>query len=238
MNTTSKPCFARWWSALLLGVTFGASFGVGAAEPGFYVGGLYGQISKDEDSSLLDAHILALYNELEYSPAVRSSRFDTDDTTWGFFGGYRLFQNLAFEAGYLSVGKDVLRESSSGSFVDENGENVAESWAMSVGVRSTGFAISALGVLPVTYNWELFARGGVFLASNTMSRYASNFTSFSAGDQITESSADFLAGVGAGYTLAEVYQLRAEYMRMFDAGAKEFGEADIDLLTVGITVRF
>jgi hypothetical protein len=189
----------------------------------------------------LNALMSGLYGDLGFTPVTRTNRLESDDTTWGFFGGYRLFQNLAFEAGYMSLSKDVLREYATGTFLNTGVTPPAlenEAWSMSFGVRSTGFAISVLGVLPLTYNWELFARGGVFLGSNTLSLYAINQDGFGGADQVTESSADFIAGIGAGYTLAEVYQIRAEFQRVFDAGAKEYGETDADLLTIGITVNF
>jgi OmpA-like transmembrane domain len=109
---------------------------------------------------------------------------------------------------------------------------------MSVGTRTKGFALSALGVLPITYNWEVYARGGVLFGSNTESIFGVNQEGFPVAAQFSESSTDFLAGVGASYMLAEVYQLRAEFQRIFDAGAGAFGEADLDLMTVGITVKF
>jgi hypothetical protein len=239
MNKRRSPFLAIALGAIALGAPALSS----AAELGFYVGGQYGATSKDESvtANVLDASIAGLYGDLGFTPVTRTGRFESDDTTWGFFGGYRLFQNLAFEAGYMSLSKDVLREYATGTFVNTgvNPPRVEdEGWSMSFGVRTTGFAISALGVLPLTYNWELFARGGVLLGSNTLSLYALNQDGFGGADQVTESSADFLAGVGAGYTLAEVYQIRAEFQRVFDAGAEEFGETDADLITIGITVNF
>lgn len=224
-------------------IALGAPAFSSAAELGFYVGGQYGQTSKDDSvaAGVLDGVIVSLYDDLGYTPATRDSRLETDDQTWGFFGGYRLFQHLAFEAGYLSLSKDVLREYSTGTFLNSGVNppvNEPEAWSTSMGVRSTGFTLSALGVLPITYNWELFARGGIFLGSNTLSLYAINQDGFGGADQVTESSADFLAGVGVGYTLAEVYQLRAEFQRIFDAGAKEYGETDVDLISIGVTVSF
>lgn len=215
----------------------GGPLAVHAAELGFYVGGQYGN-SSTEDNTQLDAVTLSLYDELRFVPDQRSNRLQTEDTIWGFFGGYRLLPNLAFEAGYMSLGKQVLRETSSGTFFPTTSSPVAESWTMSVGVKTTGFSLSALGVLPITYNWEIYARGGVFFAQNTLSLYANNQVNCCGANQIDESSTDFLAGVGAGYTLAEVYQLRAEYQRIFDAGTKDYGEADADLVTIGITVKF
>lgn len=209
-----------------------------AAELGFYVGGQYGQSSRDDVRTSLDALTTDVYRAISFVPDTRSGAVDSDDTVWGFFGGYRLFENLAFEAGYMTVSKDVLRERSSGTYFDPEDGPVPENWTMSVGVQTKGFALSALGVLPITYNLELYARGGVLFGSNTESIYGTNQDGFPIGTQFSESSTDFLAGIGAGYTLAEVYQLRAEFQRIFDAGASEFGEADVDLLTVGITVKF
>jgi OmpA-like transmembrane domain len=234
MNTTSRTFFA-----VLLGVTVAAPMYANAAEPGFYVGGQYGIANKDESPDALNSQVLSFYSNISYVPAVRSNEFETNDATWGFLAGYQLLPNLAFEGGYLSLGKDVLRETSSGEWVGDNRPEVSpESWTVSFGVRSTGFALSALGILPVTYNWELFARGGVFLATNTRSEYYFNQGGLGDAGDISESSADMLAGAGAAWTLAEVYQLRAEYTRIFDAGAEEFGETDVDLMTIGITVRF
>jgi hypothetical protein len=209
-----------------------------AAELGFYVGGQYGQSSRDDVRTSLDALTMEIYNAISFAPDARSGRVDSDETTWGFIGGYRLLENLAFEGGYMSVSKDVLRESSTGLYADPENGPVPESWTMSVGVRTKGFALSALGVLPITYNWELYARGGVLFGSNTESIFGTNQNGFPIGTQFSESSTDFLAGVGASYTLAEVYQLRAEFQRIFDAGASEFGEADMDLATIGVIVKF
>jgi len=231
MNTKHKAL------ALLPMALFVGPIAVQAAELGFYVGGQYGQSSKD-DNTRLDALTLEVYGELAYVPSQRSNSLETEDAIWGFFGGYRLLPNLAFEGGYLSLGKEVLRETSSGTFFPPNAASSPESWTTSLGVSATGFAISALGVLPITYNWEVYARGGVFFAQNTLSLFAVNQDGFGGANQVEKSSTDFLAGVGAGYTLAEVYQLRVEYQRIFDAGTKDYGESDVDLATIGITVKF
>lgn len=234
MNTKQNPSAVLAAMALL-----GSPVAVHAAELGFYVGGQYGNSSKD-DNTQLAAVTLSVYTDLNYVPDQRSNRLDTEDTIWGFFAGYRLLPNLAFEAGYLTLGKERLLETSSGTFFrpPPNPGVFPESWTMSVGVRTSGFALSALGVLPITYNWEVYGRGGVFFGQNTISAYGINNEGVPVAGQNDKSSTDFLVGVGAGYTLAEVYQLRAEYQRIFDAGTKDYGEADVDLVTIGITVKF
>ena len=231
MNKTSRFLLPVALCALV------APAGAHAAEPGFYVGGFYGKTDKEESDAALNNIALSFYNDdsLQFQLLTRQSRFDREDTTWGFLAGYQLFNNLAFEGGYLSLSKDVLRETATGVYVAQNSP---ESWTTSFGVRSSGFAISALGTLPLSYDWELFARGGVYLATNSLSYYVVNQSGFGGADETNKSSADLLAGVGISMRLAEVYQLRAEVMRVFDAGADDYGESDVDMLTIGVTVRF
>jgi hypothetical protein len=94
-----------------------------------------------------------------------------------------------------------------------------------------------LGILPLSYRWEVYGRAGVLFASNELTLFLTdgvgNFK-----DTLNGSSTDLLAGAGAGFTFAEIYTLRAEYQRVFDAGDDTVGEGDQDLATVGVTVRF
>lgn len=230
MNTTSRYLLPLALCAVLAPLT------THAGEPGFYVGGFYAKTSKEDADDSLNNIVLGFYEQvLDYTPITRDTRFDREDTAWGFLAGYQLFTNLAFEGGYLSLTKDVLRENTSGTFLVQD---TPESWTTSFGVRSSGFALSALGTLPISYDWELFARGGVYLASNSLTYYVVNQDGLGGADELSESSADLLAGVGISMRLAEVYQLRAEVMRVFDAGADDYGETDVDVLSIGITVRF
>jgi hypothetical protein len=55
----------------------------------------------------------------------------------------------------------------------------------------------------------------------------------------SKSNADLLAGLGISYTFLDVYTLRGEIQRVFDAGNEDFVEkSDIDLLSIGILVSF
>lgn len=210
-----------------------------AAEPGLYVGFMYGDASRDYDAARFDAFTLGLYDQLAYVPAERSSTRARDEEAYGFFAGYRFTQHWAVEGGFLSLGKQSFRESSSGLFFtgDEEQPTIPESWNVSWTKRTTGFTVSALGILPISYAWELYARAGVFVASSRLDLWASNGT-LTGRNRFSDSSIDFLAGAGISWSLAEVYAIRAEFQRVFDAGVGDFGEADVDVVTIGITVTF
>lgn len=211
---------------------------VSAAEQGFYVGFTYGESSKDYAFPQFDGFARSLYTFLEYQPAQRAFTKETDGESYGFLAGYRLTQHLAIEGGYIRLGKQGYRENSTGVFIpDPEQEPINETWDLSFASRTSGFMLSALGILPISYSWEAYARAGVLIASNTFSVFASN-GQIGFREEFNESSSDWLAGVGISMSLAEVYSIRAEYQRIFSAGKDVFGEADLDLVTIGITVAF
>ncbi len=226
--------------ALLLSFSALSASSAGAAELGLYVGLLYGEQSKDYDYDQFDYLSEQIYSQLAYEPVSRAISTDEDGESYGFLVGYRLTQNIAIEGGYTYLGKQSFADNSSGFFVPGGEEPpVAEEWGLGFTSRSKGFMLSALGILPISYSWEVYARGGVFIASNQLSLYAGS-PSFSRPltDRYTESSTDWLAGAGIAMSLAEVYSLRAEFTRIFDAGEPVFGEANVDLISVSITVAF
>lgn len=210
-----------------------------AAELGFYVGFLYGDRDKELGLDTYGAIAASIYDDLEFSPELRSFSSEDDGKSYGFLAGYRLTQHLAFEGGYMYVGKQSYRESASGFFFPDDDEPQAEDWSLSLSSRSSGFTLSALGILPISYSWEVYARAGVFIGSNTLNIWANSpAVPGPIATRFNESSTDWLAGAGIAMSLAEVYVLRAEFTRIFDAGAELFGEADADVVSIGVTVSF
>jgi len=211
-----------------------------AAELGFYVGGAYGPVSKDIDKSPFDDLLVRLNAGLfGYIPTSTTSTFDNEDYGYSFVGGYRLNSWLAVEGGYMGLGKQPYRATMQGNFLPAVEGDPLEPSPLTVttNAKTGGFSLSALGILPMSYRWELYGRLGVLFASNELTLYATDgvgaFKQTSNG-----SSTDFLAGAGATFTFAEIYGLRAEYQRVFDAGDDTVGEADTDLVTLGVTVKF
>ncbi len=204
------------------------------------MGFMYGDVSKQYDVEPFDNLTGAVYDYASFAPAQRAFTKSSDSEAYGFLAGYRLTQHIAFEGGYSFLGKQSYREISSGLFItgDEETPEIAEDWTVSLSNKTGGFELSALGIFPISYAWEVYARAGVLIGSNSMSIYATNGSDALLRDEINESSTDWLAGAGISVSLAEVYALRAEFRRIFDAGAKEFGESDLDLISIGLTVAF
>ena len=214
-----------------------------AAELGFYVGGSYGNGSKTIDKADYDQFALAIFNDVGFvpgsNPGDNVSSIDKENPGYSFYAGYRLNTHLAVEGGYMDLGKFRYQAQSNGGFInpDDTTVTIPGMLFLSANSRTAGFALSALGVLPLNYRWELFGRAGVLFASNEITLFLTNGNVSDAGTN-NGSSTDLLAGAGAGFTSAEIYTLRAEYQRVFDAGDNTVGEGDQDLATLGVTVRF
>jgi opacity protein-like surface antigen len=222
-----------WVAIIAFAAAAGAMQRAQAAELGFYVAGHYGQAKFDGvDKTRFDDFATLVYSVYGFTPEQTTSTIGDDkDASFGMAAGYRLFPNLAIEGGYVDLGELTYRNDSYGTHIDHQ-----EPWFQKLSASTSGIALSALGVLPLSYRWEIYARGGVLFATNEVDIY---ITDFFGEDSLTvsESSTELLAGVGASFSFAEVYGARFEYQRVFDAGGGLF-EGDIDIMSIGFTVHF
>jgi len=202
-----------------------------AAEPGFYVGVNYSQVDNSVARAPYDALTADIYNSFGFVPASSSVTFDAKDKGYGFFGGYRFFSWLALEGGYLTLGSVEHRDQSAGTF-----GGVAQNWSQNIETRNRGLAVSALGILPISYRFELYARAGALFANNQDRLFITDGTS-SRRASGSSSSVNLLAGAGASLAFLEIYSARLEYQRAFDVGS-DLGKGDVDVLSLGISVRF
>lgn len=229
--------------ALVAFVVLGVAVAPGAAanENGFYIGGYVGQATKQP---ALDpyADLTAGLQEFDgFQPVEERTSFDDKDTTFALVGGYRLNRYLAFEGAYARLGKVAYHSHATGNFPREPG-----SLTTTIESETSGFSFSVLGTLPLTRDWELFARGGVVFADNrfrfdvrTQSQVFVPPTGRHASGSLSKGSTDTFAGVGISRRILEVYDLRLEYQRVFDAGVElTGGAADVDAALLGLTVTF
>lgn len=208
-----------------------------AAELGFYVAGFYGQAKIPLGSQAdFDASAADVYSIYRFVPlTTNSSLSDDKDSSFGMFAGYRLFANLAIEGGYIDVGEVSYRNDSFGQHFTTDPPQ-EEPWFQTQSASISGIALTALGVWPVSYRWELYARGGVLFATNEVEIFVTDFigSDFFSG---SDSSTDLLAGVGAAFSFAEVYAARFEVMRVFGAGEGRI-DGDLDVASIGFSVSF
>ncbi len=212
-----------------------------ANEIGFYIGGYVGQASKDVPRVPLEEFTEAIHQLAVFTPLDEQTSLDETDTAFALIGGYRWNRYLAFEAGYARLGEATYRSRATGEFPLESG-----SLDTYVASATSGFTVSALGTLALTRDWEVYARGGVLFASNELKvvlvAQGRDFIppiGNRAADSFSQSSTDPYAALGISRRILEIYDLRLEYQRVFDAGLEVTGaQGDVDVALLGLTVTF
>ena len=146
---------------------------------GLYLGGGVGEFNVDID-------------DVDDVPETIDD-YESDDTAWKAFIGWRMNKNLAFEAAYVNLGSPE--------------DTIAPDTTLEV--ETDGFAPYIVGTLPFAA-FELFAKAG-YLIYDTEARVTSPL-----GSVVVEDSGDeFTWSAGVGLTLADTFNLRLEY-EMFD----------------------
>jgi hypothetical protein len=212
-----------------------------ANELGFYIGGYVGQASRDPDHFFYTDLTEALQEFAVFQPTQERTSFDHKDTAYSLYAGYRLNRYLAFEGGYAKLGTISSRSRATGNFPQEPGSLIT-----TLESEMSGFTVSALGWLPLTRDWEVFVRGGALFAQNKLSfnlrAQGNEFIPPTGPDlsaSLSDGGTDYFAGVGITRRVLEIYDVRLEYQRVFDAGLERTGgEVDMDLVQLGVTVTF
>lgn len=207
-----------------------------AAQPGFYVGGFYGQ--KDKDSDIQDYRVYAA-TRIYVSPVVQltvesmTDSLDTKDSAFGFMAGYRFNTHFAVEGGYIDLGRTSYRAKLRGNIT-----GVPTDAVLNLDSESAGLTVSAVGVLPLSYRWEVYGRAGAMFSSNDFSIYYDDVEKNPRTEQFSDSDVDFFGGIGTSFNFLEIYDVRLEYQHILKSGDKNTDEADSNVLTLGITVVF
>jgi opacity protein-like surface antigen len=205
------------------------------ARRGLYAGGFLSRTQNDTDAKVFDDSAAAAQNDFGLTRIQTSSVFDKGDTTtFGFVVGYRWLKNLAFELDYLDLGKQRYRAN---DIVSDGTENFGLSTVLRN--RTSGIGLSALAIQPLGDYFEIFARGGLVIASSRQDILLADDAGNVAFGSDNHSSIDPSAGVGVSVIAMDTYSLRLEYRRVFGVSNKEHtGGGDISLATAGLIVRF
>jgi len=166
--------------AAAIAATFAASaWAADGNESGLYLGGGIGEFQVDIDD----------FDDV----GTTIDRYESDDTAWKAFAGWRANKNLAFEVAYVNLGSPE----------DEISPDVF------VEIETDGFAPYVVGTLPFAA-FELFAKAG-YLVYETKARV----TSPSGTTVVDDNDEEFTWSAGVGLNLFETLNLRLEY-EMFD----------------------
>lgn len=229
----------RSFAAVLAAVLFAmaaVSPAAHAAQPGFYIGGFYGQ--SDKDSNIQDYSVFAatqIFPSRLVQLTVESieERLDTRDSAFGFLGGYRFNTHFAVEGGYVDLGSVSYRAQARGNIT-----GVPTDATLNFDSGSSGLTLAALGVWPLSYRWEVYGRAGALFSSSEFNIYYVDVEQAPKRERFRNNDVDFFAGVGTSYNFLEIYDLRLEYQRFIGAGDKNTDEADANMISIGISVVF
>lgn len=181
-------------SALALGGALAAT----QASAQAFVGGSIGQ--SDMDGSITQDLVTSL------------TTFDGKDTGFKVFGGYMFNQYFGVEGAYVDLGE----ASYNGTFFGQP--------ATGGRVEITGFNVAALGSYPVTPEFSVFGKIGLFI----WDAEASDSIGLAKAD-----GSDISFGLGVSYNFTRNLGVRAEWERF-----KVVNDADADLLSIGFVYRF
>lgn len=208
-------------AGLVLGLTAGF-IPLAAADPGWYVGLSGGQSRADTDAGELDSTFRSL-------GFTSSSTVDKTDTGWKLFAGYQFNPYFAVEGGYVDLGKfsfsTTVTAAPAGYTTGSLSGNVK---------TKNGFLVDAVGIWPATDKVSVFGKLGLYSIKTELSASGPS-------GSLTESSTDSNLhwGIGAGYDFNKNFGARLEWERFNDVGNKDkTGEANVDLLSVGVVYKF
>jgi OmpA-like transmembrane domain len=156
-------------------------------------------------------------------------RDDDQATAWGGLVGYRIGRYAAAELSYLDLGTlHTTRDVLTGPILNPVRVPLKRE------LETRGPALSALGLLPLSKVWDLYLRVGVIFADMELSSRLGDSSSSSA----TFGSEALLWGGGAQFHWGGHWSLRVDFQRFENVGDKrEAGEADINLLSLGVLYR-
>jgi opacity protein-like surface antigen len=130
-------------------------------------------------------------------------RYDSDDTAWKAFGGWRMNPYLALELAYVNLGSpddEILPDTD-------------------LTIETDGFAPYVVGTLPIGDWFEVFAKAGYYWY-DIDARISTAIGSFSEND----SDSTFTWSAGAGLNIFERVNIRLEY-EQFDFDTADDAQA-------------
>jgi OOP family OmpA-OmpF porin len=196
--------------------TFAAS---SAMAGDWYAVGSIGQAKvKDFNQSELDAELRGL------GVTGLTSSLDDSDTAFKLHAGYQFNRNFALEGGYLNLGKANYSARFTGG-------------TASAELKTDGWSLSAVGILPLNEQFSLFGKLGA--AYNTVKvNIAATGPGGNAAVSDKDSDVGAVYGLGASYNLTKQIALRAEYEVYDKIGGNETGKSKVDVWSLGIAYKF
>jgi OmpA-OmpF porin, OOP family len=215
-----------------------------AGDNGFYAGAGAGWSQMSLPRSDITNEIAYIFGALDAPLTAWSDKTDDSDIMWSAFVGYRIMKYVAVEAGYMDTGNASYTGSGLADItvITDPGpppvsEVVSVPTKASLDWGASGWQASVLGIWPINDSWEVFGRvGGFFADVNGDVRVT---VDTGAGkSHYSESSSEFLYGVGVDGKFMENWAARFEWLAIPSLGNSSTGEADWNGLQFSLLYRF
>ena len=174
-----------------------------------------------------------------------STAFDARDTAWKAFAGLRLNPVIALELAYADLGEHRM-------LTTMQGGDPPFPASIAIDRRISGYGVDVVATAPLGWRrLDLYARVGVFRGRLEANAALAGNIVFTGGDpnertrSTTRDETVLKFGIGAECRIAGNLGLRLEWERYASVG-KPFaiggsgttGEADTDVVSLGVTMRF
>lgn len=199
----------------------------------FYVAGSVGQSDIGLDRQKIQGGLDGILINKGATALSSSSSLSNTDTGYKLQLGYRFNENFAVEGGYVDLGKAKYSQSSTAT----------QGTASAAGnVAVDGLVVSAVGILPVAKDVDLFGKLGMFVGQAKASLpWSATLTGGASGSgQLggTKSQAVPTYGIGASYAVNKQVSVRAEYEWFNLQGIALTGNPTATLFSVGAVYKF
>jgi OmpA-OmpF porin, OOP family len=201
---------------------------------GWYFGVTGGQAeAADLDQAVLDEIVLDTFAFIGAPVTSGTSSLDDSDTSFSLFGGYRVSEYFAVEAGYVDFGTAKYRAS---GVIDPVGPQPPLAASYSADFEVAGFTAAAIGAVPLANAFDLHGRLGVLFADMEITESATMSFS-SAQESYSTDSQDFFYGLGVGLQVGQNLSLSLDWQQFKDVGDDETGTTDVNSLSLGVIYR-
>jgi OmpA-OmpF porin, OOP family len=225
--------------ALFTALALVAGSAVAADDSGFYAGaGIgYGKINVNSDK--LDNNFNAFFSDIGSTLEVSKSDVGQGATPYSLTVGYKWMKYLATEISYIDLGNadytgTVYDTEASAAVGKIKGQWDAKGWPVSV-----------LGIWPIDDAWSVFGRVGVFIGDVKLTAKAT----YDDGDLIcglsacakgheSQSSTEFIGGVGTDFNFLDTWTARLEWQAMPSLGNDKVGDGNWNNFQFSVFYRF
>jgi OOP family OmpA-OmpF porin len=198
---------------------------------GFYMGAGMGYSKLSINENKLDRLIQSGLDEVESGWALTRSSVDQNATPYQIFAGFRFLNYFAVEVAYLNLGEATYKANiSDGS---TNSGAIKGTWS------NDGVPLSFLGIWPVSDQFDIFGRVGVYYGSTELKARAKDSTGQTIlTGSVDDSTTQFFGGAGADWNFTESLTGRAEWQAMPSVGNDDTGSGNFNNFIFSLIYRF